>query len=260
MPANQNRSNWSCLSHGNAHLRNATRRSISPPNNKTSGPASELEAKMGDLSGFVLSFGSPATLKSTGVWMIIVGLAAEAIVIFAIPSGTFEKSASVVCTVVIALGVWVEHVGSHALEMPRNELIEPAKVREEIVAKLHPFAGTKYDLGHPQIAREVWNFMWQFEPVLAKAGWIQMDWIGGVRFQKQGDWPKDPATGQKYWYGEANVSNVSIEVRPAYWDKLMPAASALTDALHAIGITARYDNNNTSQNDDAIHILVGPKE
>jgi len=34
----------------------------------------------------------------------------------------------------------------------------------------------------------------------------------------------------------------------------------LADALKAIGIEATTaDNNNSSQNDDAVHVLVGPK-
>ena len=56
------------------------------------------------------------------------------------------------------------------------------------------------------------------------------------------------------------VNNVSIEVRPDSRAKLMPAAEALGAALGAIGIKANTgDNNNSSQNDDAIHLIVGPK-
>ena len=41
----------------------------------------------------------------------------------------------------------------------------------------------------------------------------------------------------------------------------MPAAEALAAVLNELGIDAvTYDNNNASQNDDAIHICVGPKE
>jgi hypothetical protein len=56
------------------------------------------------------------------------------------------------------------------------------------------------------------------------------------------------------------VINVSLEVRPQYRDWLLPAAEALADALRAIGIEATTtDNNNGSQNDDAVHVIVGPK-
>jgi hypothetical protein len=40
----------------------------------------------------------------------------------------------------------------------------------------------------------------------------------------------------------------------------MPAANALSEALNTIGIETRSsDNNNSSENDYAIHFLVGPK-
>jgi hypothetical protein len=128
-----------------------------------------------------------------------------------------------------------------------------------MIEKLKPFAGTKYDIGHPrENAREVWDFMWNFEQVLIDAGWDHIDWEGGIIFQKGGDWPGSP---RKYWYGEANVSNVSIEVRPQHRDTLMPAANALANAFNVVGITAvTWDNNNASINEDVVHILVGRKE
>jgi hypothetical protein len=48
--------------------------------------------------------------------MIIAGLIGEAIAIVLIPSGTFEKTVSVVCTLIIALGVWIEEIGGDAAE------------------------------------------------------------------------------------------------------------------------------------------------
>ena len=122
-----------------------------------------------------------------------------------------------------------------------------------LTEKIKPFAGTKFDVGHPRVDREVWDFLWRLEPAIAAAGWVQIDWIGGAVFKKNA-WPGDP------WYGEMGVNNVSIEVRPESRAKLMPAAEALSAALEAIGIKATTgDNNNSSQNDDAIHLIVGPK-
>jgi hypothetical protein len=140
---------------------------------------------MSGLGSFLLSFGSPAALKSAGIWAIVAGLIAEAVAIVAIPSGSNEKLVSVICTVVIALGVWVEHVGSAALEAPRQKLIEPPAIRARILATLERFPGTKYDIGHPhENAREAWNFLWGLEPLLSQGGWVQVDWGGGKMFQK----------------------------------------------------------------------------
>jgi hypothetical protein len=119
--------------------------------------------------------------------------------------------------------------------------------------KIKPFAGTKFDVGHARVDREAWDFLWRLEPAISAAGWVHIDWVGGTVFKKNG-WPGD------HLYGEMGVNNVSIEVRPQSRAELMPAAEALAAALEAIGITATTgDNNNSSQNDDAIHLIVGPK-
>jgi len=55
--------------------------------------------------------------------------------------------------------------------------------------------------------REEWDFLWQLEPVLSRAGWVHIDWVGPHTFKKNG-WPGN------HVYGLANVSNVSIEVHP----------------------------------------------
>ena len=68
---------------------------------------------------------------------------------------------------------------------PRANLLTP-EVKSSIVEKLKPFAGTKFDVGHDKVDREVWNFLWNFEPLLTQAGWVHVDWLGGERFKKDG--------------------------------------------------------------------------
>ena len=122
-----------------------------------------------------------------------------------------------------------------------------------LIEKIRPFAGTKFDVGHGLDDREQMDFMWRLEPAISKAGWVQIDWVGGDTFTKPG-W-----TGN-HTYGRTAVTNVSIEVHPQTRDKLMAAAKALADALNGIGIQAvASDFNNTSVNADAIHVLVGIK-
>lgn len=48
--------------------------------------------------------------------MIIAGLIGDAAIIVFVPSGYFEKTLSVISNLIIALGVWVEEVGSEATE------------------------------------------------------------------------------------------------------------------------------------------------
>jgi len=67
--------------------------------------------------------------------MIIAGLIGEAIAIVVLPSGGFEKTVSVFCTLIIALGVWVEGVGgneSEATEKAEYEIkLAELKVRAD---------------------------------------------------------------------------------------------------------------------------------
>jgi hypothetical protein len=67
---------------------------------------------------------------------------------------------------------------------PRANLLTP-EVKSSIVEKLKPFARTKFDVGHDQIDREVWDFLWNFEPLLTEAGWVHVNWVGGAMFKKK---------------------------------------------------------------------------
>jgi hypothetical protein len=135
---------------------------------------------------------------------------------------------------------------------PRHEFLTPEAV-SLITEKLKSFPGTRFDIGHTKVDREQWDFLWRLEPAIRAAGWIHLDWVGGFVFKKN-DWPGN------HFYGEMGVIDVSIEVRPAFKEKLMPAAEALAAVLNEIGIRAYTgDDNNSSATDDAIHLIVGPK-
>jgi len=134
----------------------------------------------------------------------------------------------------------------------------PSADQVELVAKkIKPFAGTKYDIGMPPMGfREVWDFEWRMEPVFAKAGWVFAEWQGGTAMSKL-NWQMQP-----HLYGLTNVVNVSIELTPAYRDRLFPAAEALATALNEIGIAANVENHiisSSSINADAVHVLFGEK-
>jgi hypothetical protein len=72
----------------------------------------------------LLAVAFPQTLKSVGFAFVLSGLVAEAIVILLVSSGTVEKSLSVLCTVTIALGVWMEEVGGNAFATSRQLTLE----------------------------------------------------------------------------------------------------------------------------------------
>jgi hypothetical protein len=135
----------------------------------------------------------------------------------------------------------------------RVALLKEGKGAATLTAALLPFAGTKFDVGHEDVGREQWDFLWLLEPIFTKAGWVHVDWEGGQYFKKS-NWPGD------HTYGVANVSNVSIEVHPGSPEALVTAALALAEALNSIGVQADTGQfNNVSANADAIHVLVGTK-
>jgi hypothetical protein len=139
---------------------------------------------------------------------------------------------------------------------PRVQLLT-AENREKLLAALRPFQGTIFIVGHDNLDREVWDLLWELEPIIRQAGWIHADWQGGQRFKKQ-NWPED------HWYGVAGVMNVSIEVRIAgVLDVVGPvvkAAVALAQALCEVGIEAvTAVPNNGSIQTNLVTLLVGPK-
>ena len=69
-----------------------------------------------------------------------------------------------------------------------------------------------------------------------------------------------PTIIKNHVYGQNPSINVGVELHPQSKEALTPAAEALVEALEAIEIEATITYFNTSsQNSDAVHVLVGPK-
>lgn len=90
---------------------------------------------------------------------------------------------------------------------PRCNVIAPHK--DEIITKLSPFKGTKFDVAHSERGREEWDFVWWLEEMPAKAGWVFVDWNPGP-LPHPGNFRKLNWTMRRHVYGVANVSNVVI--------------------------------------------------
>jgi hypothetical protein len=138
----------------------------------------------------------------------------------------------------------------------RRQIIAASGNADALVQKIKPFAGVHLDIGHAKEGREQWDFMWDLEPLLQKAGWIFVDWKGPQVFGKR-NWTKE-----LHAYGVANVLDVSIEINQESRDKLLPASQALADALNGIGIAVTVEPvivSSSSINAGAIHLLVGEK-
>ena len=187
------------------------------------------------------------------------------------------KFGQLVAFFLVAIGVAAEFAGEWA-SRPLEKIIDDARELEmehlkrvttprvnfltpealtSIIEKIKPFHGTKFDIGHAQTGHEQWDFLWQLEPIFPKAGWEFVNWVGPQTFNKS-NW-----TMQPHVYGIAKVANVVIELDPEKRAELLPAATALAEALNDVGLTARVANHpigGTSTTSDAIHILVGIKE
>ena len=50
-----------------------------------------------------------------------------------------------------------------------RQSILTTEVMASMVEQLRPFSGTKFDVGHDDLDREVWDFLWSLEPTLSKA-------------------------------------------------------------------------------------------
>ena len=137
---------------------------------------------------------------------------------------------------------------------PRGSIIQ--EHAQEFVDAIKPFAGIKFDMGHAPVGREQWDFAWQLEPLLSKAGWLFVEWTSATgRFSKR-NWTMNP-----HRYGVANVENISIELPPESREQLIPAATALANAFKQIGIDATVTRkNNGSTNVGVIDLLLGGKQ
>ena len=133
---------------------------------------------------------------------------------------------------------------------PRRDILRGHEA--SLTAKLLPFSGAKFDTGLPQGDGEPADFNWDLHSPLLAAGWIHVDWISAGFHLTQG--PDFPVSGS------VGAVNVEIHLHPASRSLLLPAATALIEALNEIGIAATDAGFNAhSQNTDAIHILIGPK-
>jgi hypothetical protein len=137
---------------------------------------------------------------------------------------------------------------------PRGPIIQ--EHAQEFVDEIKPFAGTKFDMGHAPVGREQWDFAWQLEPLMSRAGWVFVEWTSTTgRFSKL-NWTMNP-----HKYGVANVENISIELAPESREHLMPAATALASAFKQIGVEAVVtEKNNNSINVGVIDLLIGTKQ
>lgn len=125
-----------------------------------------------------------------------------------------------------------------------------AAQQTSIESALKTYSGTVFDTAvGPMGDPEPIVFLRVLEPVLVNAGWKPTKWSGGgIEYTEVGMPP----------IGITSVTNVIVDVAPAAWNKLGPAANALAAALAAVGIDA-IASNTSPINNEIIHVRVGRK-
>jgi hypothetical protein len=215
------------------------------------------------MNRLLFSIVSPERLELIGLSLIIGGLVAEgartldSLFWEAIPLRP-SRWMSLTFTLVVAIGVWLEHVGMAEVaalrRKPRRELL--AGKLEIITGAVRSFTNITFDAGIGPNDGDVEDFLWDLESGLWAAGWTQVSWTrptgqtGGVLRGGSGR----PALG------EVAASNVSVQIHPGQEDRYGPAANALVEALNKAGFDAQRDAFNIHNgNANAMHVLVGPK-
>jgi hypothetical protein len=146
-------------------------------------------------------------------------------------------------------------------ERAANAELELAKIRtprtltleqqESIAASLKQFSGTSFDVAS-DTDKEAVDFAGQIEDTLAKAGWKQVEWTGGAIIR--------PGFN-KFRIGQAIEIGISAQVGMTRSVQLLPIAKAFAAAFTAGGVAARaeYMPKPVSDNDNAVHVIVGKK-
>lgn len=158
---------------------------------------------------------NPTLWSSIGFWILVAGLGGEVLVILFVSSLKVEKVLGALCTLVIIIGVGIEHRADTIRLSGR--ILDPTQ-QESITKELSPFLGTRFTIRAYNDDENAVKLLSTISAVLLKAGWVEM-----------------PPTGIM---GFLLVRGVSVEVRPAHAAALEPAAKHLAAALRAQGIEA----------------------
>jgi hypothetical protein len=207
---------------------------------------------------------SGETLEKIGLLAIIGGLIGDALLIAnalllkPLPL-VLDKSLSAFFALIIAAGVWIEHVGDTSnktiRQKSRRELF---KNHALLIEALKTFSGIQFDIGMGPNDGEVEDFIWDIEPALGQAEWKQISW----RYSngQTGEIMRGGIGMRRPALGSVPASNVMIAMHPPETVSMSKAAQALVVELQKLDIAAQIVGFNIhNANANALHILIGPK-
>lgn len=179
----------------------------------------------------------------------MVGLAGDFAVLF-VKSGKLEKRLAASFTILIAVGVAVEHFADAKLLAPR---LLTKSLQERMSQELKPFAGTPFVLAVDPESEAI-NFMSQVASVLSRAGW---KWEPARHDRKTGLITTVGPLKAVAW----NRSGIAIGFRADAPENLLVPADHLATALEHAGFkveTGRIPDT-VSNNPDAVYVVIGAK-
>jgi hypothetical protein len=109
----------------------------------------------------------PVFWSSVGFWVLMVGLFGDILVIF-VPSGRMEKILLILFSILIAVGVWVEHKADAVRFGPR--LLDEAQ-QATVSSQLSAFVGQRVDLTWDLESFEERDFAATLKAALEKGHW-----------------------------------------------------------------------------------------
>ena len=192
----------------------------------------------------LLSLIPPSTVKGIGTYLLLIGLAGDVALVAVHKWKALERWMSLVFTLIILLGVWLEYVGDRPRALS-------AAGQERITVAAKAFAGTPYDF-MVQLDPEALDLMESIGSALDAAGWVRKP-APGLGFII----PGKPTAGITAFAGlEIQIT----DSKQAEWGANGKAATILWHALQQerLTTTAKHVPDNQERS-DAIHIKVGSK-
>lgn len=219
------------------------------------------------MSGWLLTLASAEVWSRAGFWLLMIGLAGEfALIIISIRRHRLETRLAAFFTALVAVGVYVGHVGDDAifervsrraldleqeLKTYRQDRILNSTQRLSVTNATRKFPGLTFDAGVANNDPEYTKLVDHIAAALIAAGWTHVSWQGAAP-------TINPLDGSQR-LGRVPVVGVVIEVHPNQRPELFEAAKELSSVLTSekIEATANVGVTAGAANANAIHVMVG---
>jgi hypothetical protein len=221
----------------------------------------------------LLSLFSTESIEVVGLWLIVVGLVlevaliADALIMELLPT-KFDKPLSMAFTLMIAVGVWVEHAAASKSKVARDaeaelkfarldKKITPREINDneadKFVGAIQSFAGTPFSIECDPAAE--YGFVNRLIELLQRAGWKWLSYSTSLTSLPLGDIGRPNADGG---------SGVQIRFNDSRFNDFMEPAQALMFALtqalqSSVSSGADPKDSSLACSPDAIHIEIRRK-